>query len=121
MFLYYDHMHHTWVFNERLDLDHPQPVAFLAHGAILPISKNNDRSFNKYGAPRSVHWIVRDKANGGSRPDGTVKVEGKRQSIFPHVYTYKDIYPSVRVVTWRLHVCLDIMVVVYICSSMLPV
>lgn len=75
VFLYYDHMHHTWVFNEQLDLHNPQPLAFLAHGAILPISKKNDNTFRKYGAPKSVHWIVRE--GGGSRPDGTVKVEGK--------------------------------------------
>ncbi|OEH77919.1 hypothetical protein cyc_01067 [Cyclospora cayetanensis] len=75
MFLYYDHMHHTWVFNEQLDLQHPQPVAFLAHGAILPISKKNDGTFRKFGAPESVHWIVRDPATGGSRPDGSIKVE----------------------------------------------
>ncbi|CDJ65782.1 hypothetical protein, conserved [Eimeria necatrix] len=75
IFLYYDHMHHTWIFNEHLDLAHPQPMAFLAHGAILPIRKTNDHTFRKYGAPKSVHWIVRDAASGGSRPDGTIKVE----------------------------------------------
>lgn len=77
IFLYYDHMHHTWIFNEHLDLAHPQPMAFLAHGAILPIRKTNDHTFRKYGAPKSVHWIVRDAASGGSRPDGTIKVEGE--------------------------------------------
>lgn len=77
MFLYYDHMHHTWVFNNELELRKPQPLAFLAHGAILPISKRSDRTFRKYGAPKSVHWIVRDIVSGDSRPDGTIKVEGK--------------------------------------------
>ncbi|CDJ61809.1 hypothetical protein, conserved [Eimeria maxima] len=75
MFLYYDHMHHTWVFNNELELRKPQPLAFLAHGAILPISKRSDRTFRKYGAPKSVHWIVRDIVSGDSRPDGTIKVE----------------------------------------------
>ncbi|KAL8442671.1 hypothetical protein Emag_006275 [Eimeria magna] len=78
MFLYYDHMHHTWVINETLDLHAPRPLAFLAHGALLPIHKQHDKSFRKYGVPKSVHWIVRSDASNqgeGSRPDPSVKVE----------------------------------------------
>ncbi|KAL8453401.1 hypothetical protein Emed_000900 [Eimeria media] len=78
MFLYYDHMHHTWVINETLDLHAPRPLAFLAHGALLPIHKQHDKSFRKYGVPKSVHWIVRSDASSqgdGSRPDPSVKVE----------------------------------------------
>lgn len=90
MFLYYDHRHHTWVFNPTLDLHAPQPLAFLAHGAILPIARgppgppkaHHDKpnnAFTKYGAPKSVHWIVREHPEGASRPDGSVKVEGKKR------------------------------------------
>ncbi|KAL8425810.1 hypothetical protein Efla_004309 [Eimeria flavescens] len=73
VYLYYDHMHHTWLFGTALDLRAPKPLAFLAHGAMLPIHRQHDKSFRKYGVPKSVHWIVRSE--GGSKPDSSIKVE----------------------------------------------
>ncbi|PFH35602.1 hypothetical protein BESB_052530 [Besnoitia besnoiti] len=80
MYLFYDHTHHTWVFNGDMNFKRPAPLAFLPHGALLPVvrqkqlahpsdfeggdaEKRDEKRYTaylKHGVPRSVHWVVRE-------------------------------------------------------------
>ncbi|PHJ24064.1 transmembrane protein [Cystoisospora suis] len=78
LYLFYDHTHHTWVFNRELNFRKPDPLAFLPHGALLPVIRQkvrphvttdpntdmeNSKRYTEYaqhGVPKSVHWVVRD-------------------------------------------------------------
>ncbi|EPT28325.1 putative transmembrane protein [Toxoplasma gondii TgCatPRC2] len=96
MFLFYDHTHHTWVFNRDLNFKRPVPVAFLPHGALLPVIRQKSHGssvattdttdtatmstrtrlleYLKHGVPKGVHWVVRgipgDTGSGGTWSGG---------------------------------------------------
>ncbi|CBZ53924.1 hypothetical protein NCLIV_037060 [Neospora caninum Liverpool] len=89
MYLFYDHTHHTWVFNRELNFKKPAPVAFLPHGALLPVvrqlphatsvgpaetpdaakklAEKRYTAYTKHGVPKGVHWVVREVPGGLGR------------------------------------------------------
>lgn len=113
LYLFYDHTHHTWVFNRQLNFRKPDPLAFLPHGALLPVVRQlrsqvgthadtDKESFRRYteyvqhGVPKSVHWVVRDSgplkaasevtssaSGGGIMADPSIRVRGHPSFVRP--------------------------------------